>query len=454
MIQVQRRPDGSIIMRASVEIEVPPGASMLEAEEALMSGLNDVGTGLTGGLLESMDADGKPLLRGGRNWTAKRQKEVRHVETPWGCAVIARWAYQPAIGGTCFHPMDQAAGLIGAATPKFAQMVSGKLVELPAATVVSDLRDNHARKVSGDFVQRMGELVSTLAGEIVPGAQAEGLPPAHEVATISVGVDSAAILMGARRDDATTADARTERTREWRMATIGTITLYNHGRERLGTIYAATAPPEDKAEGKIAFWEVMDRELAAVKDRYPGAQYTGLSDGASDLLPWLRKNTRRVTLDFYHASGYLCSAAGAFAHERPRGAPEDWWAQQACHHLRHEVGGAAGLLTVMEERLADARRLREKDREALDKAVTYFRNNVERMDYAECAAEGLPIGSGVTEAGCKLIVKKRFCGPGMTWSFRMAGHLLKLRAAAQSAGERWKAVWQQVLSNNNAMLDL
>lgn len=451
MIQVQRRPDGSLIMRANVEIEVPPGASMLEAEEALMRGLNEAGTGLTGGLLETMDADGKPLQRQGRNWTAKRRKEVRHVETPWGCAVVERWAYQPGTGGACFYPMDKAAGLIGAATPKFSQMVSGKLVELPAATVVSDLRGNHARSVSADFVQRLAELVSTLAGEIAPGAEAGGLPPAHEVATISVGADSAAMLMGARREDATGDDARKERMREWRMATIGTITLQNFAGERIGTIYAATAPPEDKEEGKAAFWKVMDRELAAVKARYPRAVYTGLSDGASDLLPWLRANTSRVTLDFYHASGYVCAVAGAFAHERPRGEEDDWWAQQACHHLRHEEGAAAALLAVMEERLADPRRLRAPDREALEKAVTYFRNNIDRMDYAACAKEGLPIGSGVTEAGCKLIVKKRFCGPGMTWSFRMAGHLLKLRAVAHSTGERWKALWQQILTTNAAL---
>jgi hypothetical protein len=448
MIKVERRPDGSFVMRASVEIEVPPGASMLEAEEALMSGLNEAGTGLTGGLLEAMDTDGRPLRRQGRTWTAKRQKEVRHVETPWGCAVVQRWAYQSSSGGVCHYPVDEAAALLGAATPKFAQMLSGKLVELPAATVAADLRGHHGRSISADFVQRLAELVATLAGEIAPGAQAGELPPAHVVATISVGVDSAAMLMGARREEATAADGRKERTREWRMATIGTITLYDAAGERLGTIYAATAPPEDKEEGKAAFWEVMECELRAVKSRYPQARYVGLSDGAPDLLPWLRSNTARVILDFYHASGYLSAAAGAFAHERPRGEAEDWWAQQACHHLRHEEGAAAGLLQVMEERLADGRPLRAAEREALQKAVSYFRNNAARMDYAACAADGLPIGSGVTEAGCKLIVKKRFCGPGMTWSFRMAGHLLKLRAAALSAGTRWKDLWKQILINN------
>ncbi len=56
------------------------------------------------------------------------------------------------------------------------------------------------------------------------------------------------------------------------------------------------------------------------------------------------------------------------------------------------------------------------------------------MDYVWYPTAGLPIGSGVTEAGYKLLVKKRFCGPGMTGGFAMAGHILKLRALAHSAG--------------------
>ena len=46
----------------------------------------------------------------------------------------------------------------------------------------------------------------------------------------------------------------------------------------------------------------------------------------------------------------------------------------------------------------------EAARAALEKSATNFRNNLARIDYA-----GLPLGSGVTEAGCKLLVKKRLC---------------------------------------------
>jgi hypothetical protein len=447
MVQFKRNADGSLTLTTEVQVTVPAGSSMLEAEEQLMVAVNTAGTGLTGELLQSMDADGRPIVRkGSRTLTAKAKKEVRHVETPYGCAIAERWAYQSSRGGACHYPMDEAASLVGAATPLFAKMVSRKMTELPAAEVVRDLQENHARTVSMDFVQRLTGLVGDLAALHVPACDGAGLPPPGAVATVSVGVDGACMLMGMKAPHATSADGRKDRVREWRVAMIGAITLYDPAGQRVGTIYAATAPPEDKSEGKRAFWDMMDSHLETVKERYPKAVYVGLSDGAADFLPWLRDHTERQVLDYFHASGYLHAAAGAFTHEVPKDEPATWWSQEACSHLRHDEGAAALLLETMEERLADERKMTASDREAVQKAVTYFRNNLDRMDYALYSAAGWPVGSGVTEAGCKLLVKKRMCGPGMTWGFKMADHVLKLRSLAHSAGKRWAGLWKSILT--------
>lgn len=451
MARFHRNPDGSITLRTEVEVTVPAGTSMLEAEERLMVEVNKAGAGLTGDLLQCMDADGRAITCGGRRMTAKRKKEVRHVETPYGCVVVERWAYQDSRGGMCHYPMDAAGCLIGAATPKFAQMVSRKMVEMPAAEVVRDLREHHARSVTVDFVQRLTELAGMLAEAAVPKPVCSGLPSRDVVTSVTIGVDGACVLMGQRAEDAKAADGRRERVREWRVAMVGTITLHDSAGERLGTIYAAAAPPEDKDDGKTAFWSVMAREVAAVKERFPEAKYTGVSDGASDFVPWLQEHTGVQVLDFYHASGYVCAAAGAFAHEAPKGEDAStWWAHEACSHLKHEEGAAAGLLEIFEARLSDKRRIGKADREAVERAATYFRNNLDRMDYARYTAEGRPIGSGVTEAGCKLIIKKRFCGPGMTWGFRTARHLMRLRALAHSAGDRWNSMWNAILTSKIA----
>ena len=57
--------------------------------------------------------------------------------------------------------------------------------------------------------------------------------------------------------------------------------------------------------------------------------------------------------------------------------------------------------------------------------------------------EGLPIGSGVTEAAYKTLVKQRLCDSGMRWKTKGAGIDLSLRALTQTAG-RWAQFWQKI----------
>ena len=148
IMEIPRRSDGSITFQTMVPVTVPASTSMLEAEDLLMEQSNDAGVALTGHLLTARDTSGQPFERDGRRFTGKPKKEVRYVETSYGCAVVWRRAFPSSLGGVCSQPMDEAACLIGAATPKFARMVSRKLVELPAAEVVRDLRENPARKTS------------------------------------------------------------------------------------------------------------------------------------------------------------------------------------------------------------------------------------------------------------------------------------------------------------------
>jgi len=58
------------------------------------------------------------------------------------------------------------------------------------------------------------------------------------------------------------------------------------------------------------------------------------------------------------------------------------------------------------------------------------------MDYPGFLAENLPIGSGVTEAACKTLVKQRLLASGMRWKNKGANIILSLRSLANTAG-RW-----------------
>jgi hypothetical protein len=65
-------------------------------------------------------------------------------------------------------------------------------------------------------------------------------------------------------------------------------------------------------------------------------------------------------------------------------------------------------------------------------AIGYFDHNKDRMRYARFKAQGLFLGSGVIEAGCKTIVGQRLKLSGMQWTVRGANAVIALRCAEAS----------------------
>jgi len=63
------------------------------------------------------------------------------------------------------------------------------------------------------------------------------------------------------------------------------------------------------------------------------------------------------------------------------------------------------------------------------KHYNYFENNKSRMQYELYREKGFPIGSGLVEGKCKLVVGKRFKGNGMRWKKADNEAVLKVRLA-------------------------
>jgi len=72
---------------------------------------------------------------------------------------------------------------------------------------------------------------------------------------------------------------------------------------------------------------------------------------------------------------------------------------------------------------------------ALQPMLTYFRNHQQRMRYDLYRAQGLQIGSGTIESGCKHVISARLKQAGMIWSHDGARQIAKLRARLKS--RRW-----------------
>jgi hypothetical protein len=182
-------------------------------------------------------------------------------------------------------------------------------------------------------------------------------------------------------------------------------------------------------------------ELAAAWRRQGGQvgmdqaqRWVALSDGAVGLEEFLRQTFPRVEvviLDFWHAAGYLGKLAKAL---HPDDEAAGAWRGQWCHRLKHE-GGQVVLAALRELAVSGP------GRAVLEEVVTYFTNQVHRMDYPQYRAQGWCIGSGVVESACKRVVGQRLKGGGMRWGEDGADAVCRLRALFLSEAGQWDAFW-------------
>ncbi len=70
----------------------------------------------------------------------------------------------------------------------------------------------------------------------------------------------------------------------------------------------------------------------------------------------------------------------------------------------------------------------------------YFQRNAARMRYPVCRAQGLFVGSGVVEAGCKTVIGSRLQRSGMFWTVRGANAIIALRCSRFS--RRFEDYWE------------
>lgn len=173
--------------------------------------------------------------------------------------------------------------------------------------------------------------------------------------------------------------------------------------------------------------------------------WIALTDGGSGLEEFMQKNFNRadlvLILDFYHAASYLEKLAKTLYPQDEPAAKNQ--AEQWCSLLKAE-GGALTLavLRQWEWPTRKAAALREQ----LATVLTYFENNVHRMEYPEYLAAGWHIGSGVVESACKTVVGQRLKGPGMRWGEEGAHAMCHVRALYRSEHGQWQAFWDRQFS--------
>jgi hypothetical protein len=402
-----------------VFIPIPEGKenmSMLDREELIQQGVNKAGQIATEYALSQFDTDGSPITLKEKKYTSKGQVS-KSYQTPYGEIVLCRHVYQTNAGGCTFCPLDNDARIITSATPKLAKMVSSKYSESGATHVQKDLKSNHGRHLSKQYIQSLSQSIGSLIAEKKNWNYDIEVSDEH-VYSIGISLDGACMLLC---NDG------------YRQAMVGSISLYYFGGERLYTRYVAL-PPE---YGKAQFYEAFDREIKNIRKLYPNAVYVGVADGASDNWTFLESRVDEQILDFFHASEYLSKASKAAFKSADQASQ---WLQTACHTLKEEDGA---VLVLSQIKTLLNKQIKEDKKEIIQSAITYFTNHLHQMNYYKYQQNNLPIGSGIIEAACKVIVKQRLCNSGMKWTDQGARTVLALRCFNKSDGI-WEQFWNKV----------
>ncbi len=404
----------------SIEINFEYHESMLCGEVEIQKGLNEAGIIATSEILSQFDSDGAPIKIGNQTFSSKGQLE-KNYQSPYGEIRIARNVYQSTSGGKTFCPLEQEGRIIITSTPRFAKMVSSKYSIGSTESVKKDLAENHERLINRKTLQTISEAVGAVAQakEVDWSYMPEADEFEDEVKILSFGLDGTCMQM---REDG------------WREAMAGTLTLYNKDGERMHTSYIAAAPEY----GKELFLKKLTDSINKMKIMFPAAMTIGLADGAKENWKFLKPHVEHQVIDFYHVTEYL----GAYSKVVYKNNLEQKkWMKEACHNLKNKVGSAVKLLKEIE---AESKlKYKKKELEIINKALSYFKNNAEKMKYKKMITMNAPIGSGVTEAACKVIVKERMCKAGMRWKNDGAQVVLKLRSMNQTDGH-WDYFWNKV----------
>ena len=138
-------------------------------------------------------------------------------------------------------------------------------------------------------------------------------------------------------------------------------------------------------------------------------------------------------LDFWHAAEHLSETAKMLV-----GAGEKF--DKLYKSWREKLANSELTEIVKEVQTLQAAHGSADVRESVQKNLNYLENNRARLDYKRYRAEGLFIGSGVVESGCKKFIGSRFKEPGMFWTEPGARNLLDIRAALLSQ-DRLAAFW-------------
>ena len=370
----------------------------------------------------------------------RRGCHPHNVATLFGSIRLQRYLYEPLEPGErCIHPLQLQLGLVAdVATPALAQRVAQYAVSQPQRAVLDTLRRDHDLTCSAATLRKV---TAAVAAGLEPHGQAVLADRVLSLlATAHASTGRRRVVLAVGRDGIQVPVVGTT----YLEASTATVTVFDRRGRRLGTVYLGRMPEAQQVTlseqltalltDVLTRWEQARPRLAYITDAgwHPSDYFAHVLRQMPDpqrpgtVLAWER------IVDFYHAAQYVTQVAEALFGATPRARA---WARQMRRRLK-ERRGVTRLLQAASWHRGGVR-LSAARAEAYRKAVRYLSGHRQWMDYERYLREGLPLGSGITEAGCKVLFTQRLKQSGMKWQSAGGQVIVTLRSLWLSG------VWEQ-----------
>jgi hypothetical protein len=373
------------------------------------------------------------------------KKTPQSLSTLFGTVTLRRLGYRagPADGEPVLFPLCRALGLVHGATPALVERAARYQAESGATQkqTLARLRQEHGVRWG---VKRLRQVTASVAAALEghrAEAQAEQVRRWLEQAQASRGRHRPVLSVGR---DGITLGLRLKGGTLYEVATTGTLTVYDRRGRRLGTAYLAYTPEPGQGTMSAQLTRLLEEVLRRWEGPLPRLCY--VTDAGDNETAYFKKVLRRLrhprtgerlewswVVDYYHASQRLWAMAEALF-----GAGQRSWAWvRKMQKLLLKPGGVG---RVLHSAAALRSRLKPRGKRQADfrRAYRYLQARRQHLRYAEYRRQGLPIGSGVTEAACKTVFTQRLKLSGMHWQKAGAQTILTLRVMLLSG------VWQEV----------
>jgi hypothetical protein len=392
--------------------------------------------------MEPADAEEMPSRLWWKDQAYRRRRKHRTtIATLFGPMVVWRRLYEPlAPRARALHPLERCLGIeAGLATPALAERIGAWAADHTQRQVLEMLQQDHGVHWSCTTLRKLlGSLSAGMAAQRQAAQMDQVVCWLHQARaskgrfqpTLSVGRDGVNVPMHHG---------------DWQEGATATVTVLDRQGKRVGTVYLGQMPESGQPtltaqltallQGILRHVDSQSLRLVYVSDDgyHPSHYYHHVLKKMQDpKRPWHTLEWIRI-VDYYHACLYLKQLAEAIFGAGP---PAQGWAKKMRKSLKTQSNG---ITRVLQSASALRRQHGLCGKAAdYDRAYAYLHKRTHWMRYRHYRGQRLPIGSGITEAACKIVFTQRLKRSGMSWTLSGGQVILDLRVIWLSG------VWNEV----------